>query len=161
MIEVMKKSRVVKTSLILLFCLALLLPLGFVSASKEKVHKITIPEEDRFVPFALTIRAGETVQWVNNDSDDHTVVSNDTFTTTNHKGVNVVIPGTDNNGGKPGVYELRFTEPGQFVYYCRFHSKLDGEHQPVAPGPDGGIQDDHGNFGTPMNGIITVLPDGN
>jgi hypothetical protein len=28
----------------------------------------------------------------------------------------------------------------------------------VAPGPDGGIQDPNGNFGTPMNGVITVLP---
>jgi plastocyanin len=34
-----------------------------------------MPEEDRFTPFALTIHAGDTVQWVNNDTDDHTVVS--------------------------------------------------------------------------------------
>jgi hypothetical protein len=34
---------------------------------------------------------------------------------------------------------------------------LDAHHQPIAPGPDGGIQDANGNFGTPMNGVITVL----
>ena len=28
----------------------------------------------------------------------------------------------------------------------------------AASGPDGGIQDESGNFGTPMNGIITKLP---
>jgi hypothetical protein len=27
----------------------------------------------------------------------------------------------------------------------------------VAPGPDGGIQDSKGNFGTPMSGVVTVL----
>jgi hypothetical protein len=26
------------------------------------------------------------------------------------------------------------------------------------PGPDGGIEDANGNFGTPMSGVITVLP---
>jgi hypothetical protein len=34
---------------------------------------------------------------------------------------------------------------------------LDADNQPKAPGPDGGIQDSNGNFGTPMNGVITVL----
>ena len=29
----------------------------------------------------------------------------------------------------------------------------------AAPGPDGGIQDDDGNYGTPMMGVITVLPE--
>ena len=53
---------------------------------------------------------------------------------------------------------LRFRHPGTFVYYCRLHAKLDEFNQPVAPGPDGGIQDASGNFGTPMSGVITVLP---
>ena len=30
--------------------------------------------------------------------------------------------------------------------------------QPIAPGPDGGIQDTNGNYGTPMSGVVTVLP---
>jgi len=34
---------------------------------------------------------------------------------------------------------------------------LDSFNQPKAPGPDGGIQDPNGNFGTPMNGVITVV----
>jgi hypothetical protein len=32
----------------------------------------------------------------------------------------------------------------------------DAAQQPVAPGPDGGIEDPPGNFGTPMMGVITV-----
>jgi hypothetical protein len=35
---------------------------------------------------------------------------------------------------------------------------LDAAYQLVAPGPEGGIQDAKGNFGTPMMGVITVLP---
>lgn len=122
-----------------------------------KVHKqVIVPDEDRFTPFALTIHAGDFVQWINTDTDDHTVVSDDFFNSAGNQGTNVVIPGTDSNGGKPGTFVLHFSHPGTFVYYCRFHAHLDDDHQPVAPGPDGGIQDSNGNFGTPMSGVITV-----
>jgi len=122
------------------------------------VHVVTIPGEDRFAPMALMIRAGDTVKWINSDTDDHTVVSDDVFNSTGPHDVNHLLPGTDNNNGQPGTFTIRFNRPGTFVYYCRFHSHLDGQHQPVAPGPDGGIQDANGNFGTPMMGVITVLP---
>ena len=121
---------------------------------------VIVPGEDRFTPLGLTIRAGESVQWVNRDTDDHSVVSDDAFNTAGHQGFNQVLPGTDSNGGQPGTLTLHFSHPGTFLYFCRFHSHLDDENQPTAPGPDGGIQDATGNFGTPMMGVITVLPDG-
>jgi plastocyanin len=117
------------------------------------VRQIMVPDEDRFTPFAITIRVGQPVQWVNNDTDDHTVVSNDAFNTAGHRGTNVLLPA---NGG---TFTLRFNHPGMFPFYCRFHAMLDADTQPKAPGPDGGIQDPDGNFGTPMNGVITVLAD--
>ncbi|MGZ4735602.1 MAG: cupredoxin domain-containing protein [Acidimicrobiia bacterium] len=120
------------------------------------VQRIVVPEADQFTPFAATVRVGDVVRWVNRDTDDHTLVSDDAFNTAGHRGLNVLLVGTDNNGGKPGTIELRFRHPGTFVYYCRFHSHLDPNNQPVAPGPDGGIQDAKGNFGTPMMGVITV-----
>jgi plastocyanin len=119
-------------------------------------QQVIVPGEDRFFPLALTIRAGDCVQWVNQDTDDHTVVSDDAFNTAGNKGTDHLLPGTDSNGGKPGTFVLRFNKSGTFVYYCRFHSHLDGDSQPIAPGPDGGIQDASGNFGTPMMGVITV-----
>ena len=129
------------------------------AADKPHVNRMVIvPEEDRFSPFALTIRSGEDVEWVNMDTDDHTVVSNDFFNTAGHNGTNVLLLGTDNNNGTPGTFRLHFSHPGTFHYYCRFHAHLDSDHQPVAPGPRGGIQDANGNFGTPMMGVITVLP---
>ena len=138
---------------------------GIVSVSSAEnnhshSHTVTIPEEDRFTPLALTIHSGDSVEWVNKDTDDHTVVSDDVFNTTGTKGLDHLLPGTDANGGNPGTFDLRFTHQGTFVYFCRFHSHLDGSRQPVAPGPDGGIQDANGNFGTPMMGVITVLQKG-
>jgi plastocyanin len=125
-------------------------------------QQIIVPGEDRFIPFALTIHTGESVQWVNTDTDDHTVVSDDFFNTAGHHGTNRLLLGTDNNGGQPGKLTLRFDNPGTFVFYCRFHAHLDTDHQPVAPGPRGGIQDPAtGNFGTPMSGVIFVLPSPN
>ena len=129
------------------------------SLAAARVHRMVIvPGEDRFTPFALTIHVGDSVEWVNEDTDDHTVVSNDTFNTAGHQGFDMLLPGTDSNGGQPGTLTLHFSHTGTFVYYCRFHAVLDDDHQPKAPGPDGGIQDPDGNFGTPMNGIVTVLP---
>ena len=117
----------------------------------RRTQQVTVPAEDRFTPFAVTIHAGDTVRWVNNDTDDHTVVSDDAFDTAGHQGTNRLLA-----TGKS--VSLRFSRPGTFVYYCRFHARLDASNQPVAPGPDGGIQDPGGNFGTPMSGVVTVLP---
>ena len=133
-----------------------LIPMGAVSAGAARgsvsVHQVTVPEEDRFAPFAITIRAGDVVRWVNHDGDDHTVVSDDAFNTAGHRGTDQLLTASG------GTFVLHFSHPGTFVYYCRFHATLDSENQPVAPGPDGGIQDQNGNFGTPMSGIITVVP---
>ncbi len=129
------------------------------SPSTKHIQQIVIPPEDRFTPISRTIRIGDTVEWINNDTDDHTVVSDDAFNTVGAKltAIDQLVPGTDSNGGTPGTFQLRFKRAGTFVYYCRFHSHLDAFNQPVAPGPDGGIEDG-GNFGTPMMGVITVVP---
>jgi plastocyanin len=117
------------------------------------VRQIMVPGEDRFTPFAITVRVGQTVQWVNNDSDDHTVVSIDALNTAGHRGASAILKA---NGG---ILNLTFNHAGVFPFYCAFHATLDASDQPKAPGPDGGIQDPDGNFGTPMNGVITVVED--
>src|SRR5919201_5239281 len=121
------------------------------ASQRSTVRQVKVPGEDRFTPFALTISSGDVVQWKNNDSDDHTIVSDDAFNTTGPKGLDQLLP-------SGGTFSLRFKQPGTFVFYCRFHAHLDEVNQPVAPGPDGGIQDQNGNFGTPMSGVVTVLP---
>lgn len=61
------------------------------------------------------------------------------------RGINLLLKA---NGG---TVSLKFNHPGVFPFYCRFHAMLDADNQSKAPGPDGGIQDQNGNFGTPMN----------
>jgi len=138
--------------------------LGYTPLSWAQDHprqrRVIIPEEDRFTPFNLVIRRGDIVKWINRDADDHTVVSNDRFNSAGHKGTDHILPGTVSTGGPSSTFRLRFRNAGTFVYFCRFHAHLDADQQSVAPGPDGGIQDTStGNFGTPMEGTITVLPD--
>jgi plastocyanin len=152
-------SRRLPFAIVLLASCVSLLPHPGGAADKRAHLQVIVPEEDRFTPFAQTVHVGDSVKWINMDSDDHTVVSDDFVSTTGRFGLNVLLKGTENNGGKPGTFTLRFTTPGTFVYYCRFHAHLDDAHQPAAPGPDGGIQADDGNFGTPMMGVITVLPE--
>ena len=147
-------ARLFRLALLLLVAAAFLGAAATIQAAEGhhgRSHQVTVPEEDRFTPFALTVHPGDTVRWVNNDTDDHTVVSDDAFNTAGNQGANRLLP-----AGRS--VSLRFTHPGTFVYYCRFHAHLDAFNQPVAPGPDGGIQDANGNFGTPMSGVITVLP---
>jgi plastocyanin len=161
------KSKLRRFSMIALCGLALLMFLVAAApnpdapdAQKARVihNQVIVPGEDRFSPFAQTIHAGEAVRFLNMDTDDHTVVSVDAYNTAGNRKVNILLKGTDNNAGKPGTLVLHFNRPGTFVYYCRFHAHLDSSNQPVAPGPDEGIQDPDGNFGTPMMGIITVVP---
>jgi plastocyanin len=139
--------------LALAFTLLLAAPRHIAASAGDtpSVRQIMVPGEDRFTPFAITIKVGQSVTWINNDTDDHTVVSNDAFNTAGHIGTNMLLPG---NGG---TVTLKFNKTGVFPFYCRFHSMLDADNQPIAPGPDGGIQDSNGNFGTPMNGVITVV----
>src|ERR1700675_2599896 len=95
---------------------------------RPQVQRIVVPEADQFTPFAATVRVGEVVQWVNRDTDDHTVVSDDAFNTAGHKGVDLPLVGTDNNNGRPGTVALRFNHPGTFVSFCRFRSHLDANN---------------------------------
>ena len=125
-------------------------------ARAELVKQVIVPDEDRFEPFVISIHEGDTIEWINQDTDDHTVVSDDAFTTSDNAGTNHKLLGTDSNNGQPSTFSLTFNHRGRFVYFCRFHAHLDGSSQPVAPGPRGGIQDDAGNFGTPMTGVVVV-----
>jgi len=136
----------------LLICLLVLSIAGLAQSAPPAVTRtIQVPGEDRFVPFAITIHVGDTVRWVNNDTDAHYVVSDDAFNTSGRRGVNTLI--------QPGkAFALKFSKAGVFPFYCRFHAALDAHNQPIAPGPFGGIQDSNGNFGTPMSGVVTVVP---
>ena len=66
-----------------------------------------------FGPATLTIRAGTTVTWVNNDGDLHTVTSSQGL---------FASPGLD-----PGdTFAYRFSAAGTYPYFCALHPHMKG-----------------------------------
>ena len=75
----------------------------------------SVVEIDRFkfTPDAITIHAGETIEWVNRDLAPHTA--------------------TDDEGawdtaklGRDGRGRLRFDRPGAYTYHCIYHPNMRG-----------------------------------
>lgn len=72
-----------------------------------------------FTPETLTIKAGETVEWINDDEDVHQVIS----------GKDLQDPSLAKplDGGTllPGQYYLfKFEKPGKYPYMCVIHWSL-------------------------------------
>jgi plastocyanin len=68
-----------------------------------------------FGPMTLTVAAGTTVTWTNNDDVPHTVVSDDK-TTFRSKALDT--------GDK---FSYTFTKPGKYSYFCSVHPKMTAE----------------------------------
>jgi plastocyanin len=121
---------------------------GNVSAEVQATRMVNIPAADFFLPMVLNIRAGDSVRFVNNDGDAHTVTTDPVYSSSYFQGVNVTLHGRNNSG--PGSVRIRFNRPGTFTYYCRNHAHLD-QGQPVNGGVEG-----NGVPGRPMMGIVIV-----
>jgi plastocyanin len=67
-----------------------------------------------FTPQAITVKAGTQVTWINRDDIPHTVDS------TQSKFKSAAMD-TD------GKFQFRFTEPGEYPFYCRMHPKMTGK----------------------------------
>lgn len=68
----------------------------------------------KFSPEEITVKAGETVRWVNNDPVGHTVTDDG---------------GTFDSGiidGNGGSFEQTFEEPGTYPYHCSIHPIMKG-----------------------------------
>jgi plastocyanin len=76
-----------------------------------EVYQVAI-ENNQFMPIDLEVKVGEAVEWVNKDSEDHTV----TFENGNFD-VELVV-------GATGTYT--FTEAGEYRYFCQFHPGMQG-----------------------------------
>lgn len=71
-------------------------------------------EDFAFSPDTLTIAAGSTVTWTNNDSSAHTVTSDDG---------EFLDSGTLVQGD---TYTVTFDTPGTYTYICAFHTSMAG-----------------------------------
>jgi len=83
------------------------------TAAAEAAPQVII-DNYAFSPASLTVKVGTTVTWINQDDDAHTIDS----TQGRFKS------GTMNKGGR---FEFRFTEAGEYPFFCRFHPKMTGK----------------------------------
>jgi plastocyanin len=69
-----------------------------------------------FSPNSLTIRVGDTVEWMNTVSTNHT--------TTSDSG----DPASWDSGplGLNATYSVTFTKPGTYTYHCSIHPFMTG-----------------------------------
>jgi len=80
------------------------------SQDRGEEVKVTI-DNFSFTPQDITVKAGTTVTWVNQDDVPHTVVSNE-------KKFKSKALDTDDK------FSFTFNDPGTYEYYCSVHPKM-------------------------------------
>lgn len=70
----------------------------------------------KFSPASITVSAGTTVKWINEDSYNHTVTS----------GTPGSPDGKFDSGtiGASGTYSFKFDTKGTYNYYCKIHADI-------------------------------------
>lgn len=86
---------------------------------QSKTYTVSLPG-DYFKPYALSVNVGDTVQFVNSDTDTHTVVST--------PDAPAAIELTT-EGGKSASFT--FSKPGIYHYYCTLHALMDSNSNMV------------------------------
>ncbi len=71
-----------------------------------------------FQPQEITVPAGTTVTWTNQDDVSHTVTSGPRDAPTNLFDSGDIAPG--------GTFSFTFTDPGTYEYHCSVHPGMDG-----------------------------------
>ena len=94
-----------------LLTLAILASLGGTALAGE-VHRVVMKAVD-FAPKQITVRVGDTVEWVNEDIVAHTATARD-----RSWDVNVL---TKRSG------RMVMKAPGTVSYFCRYHPNMKGE----------------------------------
>jgi len=79
-------------------------------ASSPTVVKIT---NFTYGPATVTVDVGQTVEWINEDSAQHTATANDG-----------AFKSPDLSQGQK--FSHTFTKAGTYAYYCRFHRGMKG-----------------------------------
>jgi plastocyanin len=86
---------------------------GAHAAATADSSTIVMAKDFMFAPTSLTVAAGSTVTWTNNDDEPHTVVSdNGLFRSA----------ALDTNQS----FSFRFDKPGTYRYACSIHPRMVG-----------------------------------
>jgi plastocyanin len=79
------------------------------------------PDNPKFyAPAEVTVKAGETITWKNDDTAIHTATSGENSTPDGKFDTSLVSPG---QGSKPTAMP---NEPGQYPYFCTLHPWMTG-----------------------------------
>ena len=97
-------------------CVAVLTGAALVFAQDDNAHKITI-KNLKYDPAKLTIKAGESVLWINDDDNDHTVTSDE-------KGEKDKPLFDSENLGRGDKFRHTFEQAGKFPYHCQYHPRM-------------------------------------
>jgi len=84
---------------------------------------VHMTSQNKFVPASVTIKAGQSVQWVNDDAATHTVTT-DPSQVANEDDVQIpsgAKPFNSNSVGKGKSFEQKFDVPGTYEYACAPH----------------------------------------
>lgn len=93
---------------------------GSTGTSSATTTNVTIPvgaislTTTAFVPNPVTVKVGDSVMWVNNDSIAHTATANNGTTFSS----GTIAPG--------GSFKTTFSAAGTFAYHCAFHPGMVG-----------------------------------
>jgi plastocyanin len=87
------------------------------AGTEDKAAKVLEIKIDNFSfgPMTVTVAAGTTITWTNDDDVPHTVVSQD-HTTFKSRALDT--------GEK---FSYTFTKPGEYPYFCSVHPKMTAE----------------------------------
>jgi plastocyanin len=105
---------------VVLFTFAML---GASSGGDDPAVVVHMTSQNKFVPATVTIKAGQSVKWVNDDSATHTVTT-DPSQVANEEDVQIpsgAKPFNSNSVGKGKSFEEKFDVPGTYQYACAPH----------------------------------------
>lgn len=92
-------------------------PAGPQTTSGENTVKI---QNFAFIPSNLTVTRGTTVTWINEDTVNHQVTSDDPVMAAQGRSFSSpIIP-------KGGTYTVMFGTPGDYTYHCGLHTHMKG-----------------------------------
>jgi plastocyanin len=87
-------------------------PLAVADPNAPGGPQLTV-ENFNFTPADITVAAGTTLTWTNNDDVEHTVTASD-----NRFGSKALETG--------GTYSFTFPQPGTYTYFCSIHPFMTG-----------------------------------
>jgi plastocyanin len=97
--------------------------LGASSGGDAPAAVVHMTSQNKFVPATVTIKAGQSVKWVNDDAATHTVTT-DPSQVANEDDVQTprgAKPFNSNSIGKGKSFEQEFEVPGTYQYACAPH----------------------------------------